>query len=135
MNEGLSACFAGLPKFASVNGTLRAAGWNSQEGAEPGEYELEKGDANVFVFPGNRYSNPGCTVSSTFPRKSAEALLEQHLDARFKGAWQTAPTVDGIRSWVVPLRGGSLVMHVLGSGNSGEGSAGSGISMEVRAKR
>ena len=61
----------------------------------------------------------------------AEALLESELDRGFAGKWKTAPGYGGSKSWVVAGTGASLVMYVLGGGDSGDG-PGAGVSLSVR---
>ena len=131
MRRGLAACFAGLPDFASVNAALSAEGWSSTPGADPGEHELGRGGAAVYVSTGG-HSGPGCTAqSATVPVATATALLEAELDRGFGGRWTTAPGYGGSKSWVVAGQGASLGMYVLGGGNSGDG-PGSGVSLSVR---
>ena len=67
-------------------------------------------------------------TSGDVPVPVAIALLEEQLDRGFAGKWKTAPGYGGSKSWVVPGPGASLVMYVLGGGNSGDG-PGSGISL------
>jgi hypothetical protein len=133
VREGLvRGCFAGLPDFSATAASLAALGWQTGPGASATEAEARKETVNVFINTGDSFNSPGCTVmSGDVPVSAAQALLEQQLDRDFAGRWRTAPGHGGSKSWVVPGQGASLVMYVLGGGNSGEG-PGSGISLSVR---
>ncbi len=132
MREGLLACFTGLPTFASVEATLTANGWSSVRGAMPNERELGRGGVGVAVASGGVEAQPGCSVSTgDVPVARAEQLLVAELDRGFAGRWTTAPGYGGSKMWMVPGQGASLVMYVLGGGNSGDG-PGSGISLSIR---
>jgi hypothetical protein len=131
--EGLvSGCFAGLPDFSTTAAALGARGWQIGPGASATESEARKSNVNVFINRGDSFNSPGCSVlSGDVPIPAAEALLEAQLDRGFAGKWKSAPGYGGSKSWVVPGQGASLVMYVLGGGNSGDG-PGSGISLSVR---